>query len=174
MTTCFECGREISELAASCPHCGAPGRAAGGSGLGSAPEGGSAPGSGLGSGPEATGSGPGSQPEATDARGFGSMEGRSRPGLVDRLNARKIIYVGAGVTLVVAMIKPALVTAAIFAAIAYWTANQTLRPGGSAAESAKGSLPRQAHDLWQGLGVIGRVAASAAIGLVLALFMGVL
>lgn len=142
LTPCPECGREISTLAATCPHCGAP-----------------RPGAGEDFG------GPGSAPPQ------GPMESLGR-GLTERWNARKVIYVAAGAALALALISPALATTAVLTAIVYWAADVTLRPGGRASEAPADSWMMRVYEFWRGLSLLGRIAVSLAVGLGLGFFVG--
>jgi hypothetical protein len=95
-------------------------------------------------------------------------------GLAKRWNARKVLYIVAGVAVLGAIIAPALATAVIFTGIVYWAASQTLGPEGRAARSPAGSWTRRAQEFWQPLSIPVRIAVSAAIGLVLAFALGAL
>lgn len=143
LTPCPECGREISTLAATCPHCGAPRPGAAGEDLG----------------------GSGSAPPQ------GPMESLGR-GLTERWNARKVIYVAAGAALALALISPALATTAVLTAIVYWAADVTLRPGARASEAPADSWMKRAYEFWRGLSLLGRIAVSLAVGLGLGFLIG--
>lgn len=185
LTTCFECGREISDLAVACPGCGAPGRPE------SPPA--AAPASPR---PEAQASprpGPPEDADAPDEPGETLEEIRAAwrsehpsaeptgpapfafgSSLGEKWSARKVLYIVVGITLVAALINPGLATTAIFAGIVYWAANHVLAPGGRAAAAEEGSWVRTAQGFWDRIGLPGRVAVSAAIGVLLGFVTGAL
>ena len=209
LTKCFECGREISELAATCPGCGAPGPAAEGAAA-EPPRASEVADSRAGPGrssttppgpsrdAEPTVSGP-DQPDPADQRGPSLDEIRAqwraeraaagyddspteqRPNafgfgqsLGEKWSARKVLYIVVGITLVAAIIRPALATVAILGGVAYWTADKLLAPGGRAAEAPDGSGFRTAHEFWVRIGLLGRLGVARVVGVLLGLLTGTL
>lgn len=163
LTTCFECGREISELAATCPGCGAPGPAADPSDS---------------QGPSldeiraqwraeraAAGFDDSPTEQRLNAFGFGQSLG-------EKWSARKVLYLVVGITLVAAIIRPGLATVAILSGVAYWTADKLLAPGGRAAEAPEGSGFRTAHKFWMRVGLLGRLGVALVVGVLLGLLTG--
>ena len=99
--------------------------------------------------------------------GFGSSVG-------EKWGARKVLYIVVGITLVAAIIRPALATLAILAGVAYWTADKLLAPGGRAAEAPEGSGFRKAHEMWRDIGLPGRIVVAVVLGVLLGLLTGTL
>jgi hypothetical protein len=197
LTTCPECGREISELALACPGCGAPGPAQGeaqelrpreGDVTAASTEPGTEPGSEepLQSLEEIRAAWraehphhASEEPSAGSARSPGRATGPSAPfgfgeSLGDKWSARKVLYIVVGITLVAALIRPGLATVAILAGVVYWTANKLLAPGGRAAAAPADSGFHAAHELWQGIGVLGRAAVAVVVGVLLGFLTGAL
>jgi hypothetical protein len=99
--------------------------------------------------------------------GFGTSVG-------EKWGARKVLYIVVAITLVAAIIRPALASVAILAGVAYWTADKLLAPGGRAAEAPEGSGFRKAHEMWRDIGILGRIVAAVVLGVLLGLLTGTL